>query len=409
MTAPNVLVTRAGPPGRSIELRVSGGQIQWRVTGDASWTDLIATEELVGETGAGVELRATASKIQWRAIGEVSWIDIVALADLLGPPNTLTIGSVTTGSAGSSASANITGTAPNQTLNLTIPRGDPGPVGGGDIIGPASSTDNHVALYSGSTGKALKDGGALGSAAFADTSSFAPTSHTHPASQISDASPNGRSLITAANYAAMKTLLALVKGDVGLGNVDNTSDANKPVSTAQAAAIASSPGLALLSTQTIASAVASVAITAGITSAYDEYEIHLEDLAPSSGAVTLNLTYSADGSSYVGSCRFGYALGASDSSTILTINNNGASAIALSGINNVAGAVNGVIRLQKPSAAQGHVFDVRVNYLNSTPAFVYVCGSARETTAAAITALKFAFSSGNIASGKIRLYGVKTS
>lgn len=34
----------------------------------------------------------------------------------------------------------------------------------------------------------------------------------------------------------VKTDLALVKADVGLGNVDNTSDANKPVSTAQAAA-----------------------------------------------------------------------------------------------------------------------------------------------------------------------------
>lgn len=34
-----------------------------------------------------------------------------------------------------------------------------------------------------------------------------------------------------------KTLLALAKGDVGLGNVDNTSDANKPVSTAQQTAL----------------------------------------------------------------------------------------------------------------------------------------------------------------------------
>lgn len=37
--------------------------------------------------------------------------------------------------------------------------------------------------------------------------------------------------------AQAKTSLALVKGDVGLGNVDNTSDANKPVSTAQQAAL----------------------------------------------------------------------------------------------------------------------------------------------------------------------------
>jgi hypothetical protein len=36
--------------------------------------------------------------------------------------------------------------------------------------------------------------------------------------------------------AQLKTALALVKGDVGLSNVDNTADASKPVSTAQAAA-----------------------------------------------------------------------------------------------------------------------------------------------------------------------------
>ena len=35
--------------------------------------------------------------------------------------------------------------------------------------------------------------------------------------------------------AQLKTTLALTKGDVGLGNVDNTSDASKPISTAQAA------------------------------------------------------------------------------------------------------------------------------------------------------------------------------
>jgi hypothetical protein len=38
-------------------------------------------------------------------------------------------------------------------------------------------------------------------------------------------------------YAALKTAMAFVKGDVGLGNVDNTSDANKPVSTAAQTAL----------------------------------------------------------------------------------------------------------------------------------------------------------------------------
>jgi hypothetical protein len=39
------------------------------------------------------------------------------------------------------------------------------------------------------------------------------------------------------SVAQTKTLLALAKGDVGLGNVDNTSDTNKPVSTAQQTAL----------------------------------------------------------------------------------------------------------------------------------------------------------------------------
>jgi len=66
------------------------------------------------------------------------------------------------------------------------------------VVGPASVTDDLPAIFDGTTGK----------------------------------------LIKSKTYSAFKTLLALVKGDVGLGNVDNTSDANKPVSTAQATAIA---------------------------------------------------------------------------------------------------------------------------------------------------------------------------
>lgn len=46
-----------------------------------------------------------------------------------GPANSLAIGTVTTGAAGSSASATITGTPPSQTLGLTIPKGDTGSAG----------------------------------------------------------------------------------------------------------------------------------------------------------------------------------------------------------------------------------------------------------------------------------------
>lgn len=65
--------------------------------------------------------------------------------------NTLSIGSVTTGEAGTQASATITGNAPNQTLNLTIPKGDKGDTGtagqnGQDatITSVTASVDNNV-------------------------------------------------------------------------------------------------------------------------------------------------------------------------------------------------------------------------------------------------------------------------
>src|SRR3546814_4775352 len=58
--------------------------------------------------------------------------------------------------------------------------------------------------------------------------------------QLSASTILGRGSVGAAaalTMAELKTLLALVKGDVGLGNVDNTSDANKPVSSAQQTAL----------------------------------------------------------------------------------------------------------------------------------------------------------------------------
>lgn len=54
---------------------------------------------------------------------------------------------------------------------------------------------------------------------------------------ILNAPAAGKAMLSAVSAAAQKTLLSLVKGDVGLGNVDNTSDANKPVSTAQQTAL----------------------------------------------------------------------------------------------------------------------------------------------------------------------------
>ena len=88
--------------------------------------------------------------------------------------------------------------------------------------------------------------------------SYAAASHTHTTSQISDSTTTGRAVLAAVDAAAARTAIgagtsSLALGssgstaaagnhthtaaDVGLGNVDNTSDASKPVSTAQQAAL----------------------------------------------------------------------------------------------------------------------------------------------------------------------------
>lgn len=58
----------------------------------------------------------------------------------VGPANTLTIGGVTTGAAGSAATATITGAAPAQVLTFTIPRGDTGATGATGAAGNVTQT-----------------------------------------------------------------------------------------------------------------------------------------------------------------------------------------------------------------------------------------------------------------------------
>jgi len=116
-------------------------------------------------------------------------VGVVGFLGPAGAPATVSVGSVSTGNAGSSASVVNVGTASAAVLNFTIPRGDTGPAGSG------TSTDS---LNEGSTNLYFT---AARAAAAAPVQSVAGKTGT----------------------------VALAKADVGLGNVDNTADANKSV------------------------------------------------------------------------------------------------------------------------------------------------------------------------------------
>jgi hypothetical protein len=82
-----------------------------------------------------------------------------------GDPNTLVIGTVTTSESGGLADADITGEAPNQTLDLTLPRGIQGIQGeqgekgdqGDDKVFLLEYGES-IAQYETRTGKVIPDG-----------------------------------------------------------------------------------------------------------------------------------------------------------------------------------------------------------------------------------------------------------
>jgi hypothetical protein len=144
--------------------------------GDLGGT-LTQVEQLAAEAAFSAETAVEASNSAQLALESLgtSVADAAAsaalaegFADAAESSSRLTVGTVTTGSPGSSASASITGTPGTQAISFTIPRGDvgpqgiqgiQGPAGTGDVVGPASSTDNTLPRFDGTTGKLLQGSG----------------------------------------------------------------------------------------------------------------------------------------------------------------------------------------------------------------------------------------------------------
>jgi hypothetical protein len=136
------------------------------------------------------------------------------------------------------------------------PQGDPGPAGpagsgSGDVLGAASSVDGEIVLFDSTTGKLLKS--ATGTGWVKATSGVYSANASIPKADVGlgnvDNTSDANKPVSTATQTALDlkapiasptftgTVSGVSKSMVGLGNVDNTSDANKPVSTAQQAAL----------------------------------------------------------------------------------------------------------------------------------------------------------------------------
>lgn len=183
----------------------------------------------------------------------------------------------------------------------------------------------------------------------------------------------------------------------------------------RASGTAVSGGALVFISSATASSDTSIEFT-GISSAFDEYEVHLLNVIPVTDSTQLTFRTSTDGGSSFDSGASDYSHGTvhlSAASTVTGFSDTSASLILLSSDNGSAAnelGTNGTLRLIRPSEStftnvtfQG----VRTN--SSAIVGPFMTGGTR-LAAASVDAIQFFFSSGsNVESGLFALYGVNRS
>lgn len=127
----------------------------------------------------------------------------------------LDIGTVTTGAPGAPASANVFGGPPAWTLDLTLPKGDTGDEGP-----PAPDATDSVKGILQLTGDL---GGTAASPTVPGLADKADLVHTHVATDITDSTATGRSVLTAANAGAARTAIGAGTSSLVLGTTAGTA------------------------------------------------------------------------------------------------------------------------------------------------------------------------------------------
>lgn len=176
-------------------------------------------------------------------------------------------------------------------------------------------------------------------------------------------------------------------------------------------ASASTQSYVLLSTKT-ASSSATLDFTSSISSSYDSYEFIFKDIVSASSNVNLLMRSSENNGSTFITSSYNYQ------NAVLTLN--AATAPSYSGsasgsgtivakANGATALINGVIRVTSPLLAASPWGFIEGILQDSAATATQVYAPVGVSAGTGVNAFRFLFSSGNIASGKIYLYGKKNT
>ena len=171
--------------------------------------------------------------------------------------------------------------------------------------------------------------------------------------------------------------------------------------------------ISLISTQT-ASSSASLSFTAGISANFTSYLIKIRNLVPATTSTQILMTWSTNGGSSYLATNYLYSNFQNDSGATRTYGKSAGTTtsipITLATVSTTAGRdVNSdIILYGLNSATFVPKCMFHSTYYNSaaTPLAVQIIGGGMNSGVAAVNAVKFAMSSGNISSGTISLYGL---
>ena len=150
-----------------------------------------------------------------------------------GAAATIAVGTVTTGAPGSSAIITNVGTTSAAVFDFTIPRGAAG-TGSGDVVGPAASVDNEVALFDGATGKLIKGGGVLASVATSGSYNDLTDKPTVSVADWNTLENKPAEIAAGATAAAARTVIGAGTSNLVLGTTAGTAlEGNTTIPAAQ--------------------------------------------------------------------------------------------------------------------------------------------------------------------------------